>query len=356
MKVAISGLGAMGASLARALRNAKPDIKIAGHDLPEIETQALKKGLIDEIINWPMGCAACELVFLATPIDVIKRQLKELNGTIDQDVIVSDLGSTKAELARFAQDIGFSGCYVGGHPMTGAEKSGMTASNPLMYENAIYVLTPAEDMAADRYNILVEILEKIKARVFIIEPENHDLVMAYISHLPQMIATALVNTVGVKNSLVLPCFSLAAGGFRDLTRIASSSSDIWQPIADSNAGNILRAIDDFIAQLQLSKSALSNLEDDFNQAREFRSNIPAQGKGFLSPLCDILVYVHDEKGVVAKIATSLSKEDIDIRDIELLKIREKEGGVFRLSFESKKRAQEAILILDLIGYKASLKE
>ncbi len=356
MKVVIAGLGAMGASLALALRNSVPDLTIAGYDMPDVASLALNKGIIDEIIMWPTGCRDSAVVFLATPIDVIKQQLSDLNGIVGKNVIVSDVGSTKGELAGHARSIAFSGRYVGGHPMTGAEKSGLAASNPLMYENAVYILAPTNETPRAHYQTLVDLLEKIKARVFIIDPESHDKVLAYISHLPQMIATALVNTVGKRNSASFPCFPLAAGGFRDLTRIASSSSDMWQPIADSNRKNILKAIDDFIKQLQLSKNALADLSDDFNSAKAYRSNIPVQGKGFLSPLSDILVYVNDEKGVVAKIAGALSDKNIDIRDIELLKIREKEGGVFRLSFDSKNRAMDAIKILDSINYKAFLKE
>lgn len=356
MKIVISGLGAMGASLALALRNEIPDIVIAGHDFPEVEQLALREKIIDEIIAWPLGCKNSEVIFLATPIDIIRKQLSELNGIVGSDTIVSDLGSTKAALSMKARRIHFSGCYIGGHPMTGAEKSGLKAANPLMYENAVYVLTPQDDVPLSRFKKLTNLLEKIKSRVFIIDPERHDQVMAYISHLPQMIATALVNTVGEKNSSLFPCFPLAAGGFRDLTRIASSSSDMWQPIADTNSKNILDAIDSFIAQLRLSKKSLADLEKNFSKANDFRSNIPRQGKGFLSPLTDVLVYVNDEKGVIAKIANALFDKGIDIRDIELLKIREKEGGVFRLSFDSEKHAEQAITILESIQYKAFLKE
>jgi len=131
---------------------------------------------------------------------------------------------------------------------------------------------------------------------------------------------------------------------------------MWQPIADTNSKNILDAIDTFIAQLRLSKKSLSDLEKNFSKANDYRSNIPRQGKGFLSPLTDVLVYVNDEKGVIAKIANALFEKGIDIRDIELLKIREKEGGVFRLSFDSEKHAEQAITILESIQYKAFLKE
>jgi prephenate dehydrogenase len=165
-----------------------------------------------------------------------------------------------------------------------------------------------------------------------------------------------MNYVGKKNEVLRNCFELAAGGFQDLTRIASSSATIWQDIISSNSNNVKSAIDGFIEQLSEERDNLENLLKGFESANTFRSRIPQKNKGFISPLTDVLVYVNDQVGVIAKISNALFKKNIDIRDIELLKIREKEGGVFMLSFESRQKAAEAIKILKSIKYNAYIKE
>jgi prephenate dehydrogenase len=358
MEIVIAGLGVMGASLALAIKNSKLDATIIGYDFGPVLKQALDSRIIDrKIVNWPEDCAAADLIILATPIAVIKDHLSALNGIISKNTVVTDLGSTKDEIEKHSRAIEFSGLYIGSHPMTGAEKSGISAANPLLYENAVYILTAAKDsLPYEVSKKLLPMLEAIKARVFFLGPEEHDGTMAFISHLPQMIAVALMNTVGKQNEEISHCFDLAAGGFRDLTRIAASSPEIWQDIVDSNNSNIKDAIDAFIKQLLVEKSNLDNLKSGFEKAHDYRSLIPKINKGFLSPLTDVLVYVDDQKGVVAKISNALFSKKIDIRDIELLKIREKEGGVFMLSFESLEKASEAVEILKSINYNAFIKE
>jgi len=358
MEILIAGLGVMGASLALAIRNALPSAVISGYDLPGIPERALASGVIDHVItDWPGQAAAARLIFLATPIGTIRRHLSELNGVVQPSTVVTDIGSTKAELSALAREIRFSGTYVGGHPMTGAEKKGLEAADPLLYENAVYILNeiPPESEALFE-STLLPVLQAIKARVYRIEPEIHDKILSAISHLPQIMAIALINLAGSRNSEKMPCFELAAGGFRDLTRIAGSSIEVWQDIFDSNKANITETLDQFIAILEQYKSRLQSMRPDFEQANRYREYIPKYGKGFLSPLSDILVYVNDETGVISKISTRLFQENIDIRDIELLKVREKEGGVFRLSFASRGEAGKAINVLSRIGFKAFIRE
>ncbi len=358
MKIVISGLGVMGASLALAIKNNLDDCVVWGYDYPAVRSEARQRGLIDrEAGQWPADCADADIIFLATPIAVIRQHVEQLNGIVGADTVVTDLGSTKKEIEDYCRSIAFSGCYIGGHPMTGAEKNGLDAANPLLYENAVYILTDSVMAAASpARKKLIPLLEKIKARVFILPAADHDRVMAYISHLPQLIAIALVNTVGKCDDGELPFFELAAGGFRDLTRIASSSISIWQDILNSNQKNVKEALELFITFLNEEKERLSSLEGPFAAANRYRKQIPRQNKGFLSPLTDIMVYVNDRSGVIAKISNALFEHDIDIRDIELLKIREKEGGVFRLSFDSMEKAMQAIDVLEEYQFKAFVKE
>ncbi len=348
----------MGASMALALRQNVSTVEIYGYDIPEVMTEARRRNIIDHQINqWPQDCRDADVIFLATPLRIIKKHLQELNDVVNRDCIVTDVGSTKQELKNFAEYINFAGVYVGGHPMTGAEKSGLNAANPLLYENAVYILTcvkeAEESLVKEKLYML---LSKIKARIMLLEADVHDRILAAISHLPQIIAIELVNLVGEKHSDQYPYFQLTAGGFRDLTRIASSPIEIWQDIIASNAQNIRDALQSMIGNLQKAMNNLNNLKSEFNLANQYRNQVPKSNKGFISQLTDVLVYVNDQMGVIAKISNALADQKIDIRDIELLKIREKEGGVFRLSFSTRKEADQAVNILNKIDYRAFIRE
>ena len=358
MRIVISGLGVMGGSLAMAIKQNLSQAVILGFDTDAVLQEALRRNIIDEkITRWPDECAGADIIFLATPLPVLQQQLNDLNGIVDSQTVVSDVGSTKQELASLVNKIDFSGLYIGGHPMTGAEKSGLNAANPLLYENAVYLLS---NVSADNEETarrkLFPVLQAIKARVMLIDAAVHDEILAAISHLPQLLAVELVNLVGEKNSPEQPYFSLAAGGFRDLTRIASSSVDIWPGIIRSNKENVRAVLQQYVRRLQKVLEKLDDLKEEFESANNYRQMVPKESKGFLSPLTDVLVYVTDQVGVVAKISNTLAKKKIDIRDMELLKIREKEGGVFRLSFANRQEAQTAIAVLEAIGYKAFLRE
>ncbi len=341
-----------------ALKQNRSDIYISGYDHSFVAAEAKRMRIIDEVLmEWPQDCAGADVVFLCTPLKIIVRHIKSLHRVVDKGTIVTDIGSTKAELAELVKKIDFSGAYVGGHPMTGAEKSGLKASNPLLYENAIYILTNVNK--ANKTLVgqkLYPLLQSIKARTLLLDAVAHDRIMAAISHLPQILAVALVNLIGKKESEQLPYFELAAGGFRDLTRIASSPFDIWSDIIQSNKDNIDRVLKDFIAILQQLELNLSNLQHEFEQANSLRNRLPKKNKGFLSPLVDVLVYVTDQVGVISKISNALADKGIDIRDIELLKIREKEGGVFRLSFANIREAETAVEVLNSVNFRAYIRE
>lgn len=357
MDITICGLGLMGASLAMAIRQNVPGAIIAGYDHPEVMEVALKKHIIDRQINaWPNDCHNAEIIFLATPQKVILQHLKDLAGVVSEKTIVTDLGSTKEVVYQLLKDLHFPGHFIGGHPMTGAEKSGINAANPLLYENALYVLTTQGTMDPLVGQKLLPLLKSIKAHILIMDPGVHDQIVAVISHLPQIVAIALVRLAGQKNSPEHPYFDLAAGGFRDLTRIASSSSDIWSDIFAFNGKNIEATLGEFIDILGQFKNNINQLGGELRKAVHIRNQIPAKGKGFLFPLTEVMVYVPDQVGVIAKISTVLANSHIDIRDIELLKIREREGGVFRLAFGSLDEAEQAIKVLESINYQASIKE
>lgn len=354
--VCIVGLGAMGGSLGLALKHFSPSVEITGVDLrKEFLDLALTRRAIDQgTKNLAEGVRESEFIFLATPIYSICETLKKLPGLIRPDAIVTDLGSTKVEICRAAKKY-LPNHFIGGHPMTGSELKGIQGSDPYLFQNAVYLLTPLHPNDK-KLNKLARILEKLGALILVTSPELHDQIAAYVSHLPQLVAVALTRTVSEKNKKQPLYKELAAGGFRDLTRIASSPYTMWHDILKSNSSAIRKGLNKFIQRLTSIRKALGtkSLETSFNQAAAFRKKLPFRRKGFIKPLYRVVVGLKDEKGALAHLTDTLAGEDLNISDIELLKVREGFGGSFQLYFAKAEEAERATAALQSAGYEARL--
>jgi prephenate dehydrogenase len=192
------------------------------------------------------------------------------------------------------------------------------------------------------------------AKIYFVDADLHDRIVANVSHLPQLLSVALVNN----SSIIVDGIKFtdfAAGGFREMTRIASSDFSMWESIIDINKEKIFDSIKNFQSYLtrikkQINDSEYEKLADEFENARFNRDEIPKDTKGFLTPLHDLFVFVTDIPGIISKISTALFEKSINIKDIELLKIREGTGGTFRLSFDSENDVKEAKVILEGIGF------
>jgi len=224
----------------------------------------------------------------------------------------------------------------------------------LLFENAVYILS---DSAKDtpQSNAFVALIKQLGSRILFLNPYLHDKVVANVSHLPQLLSVALVNNAN-KNSDEINNLDFAAGGFRDMTRIASSDFNIWEYVLQINKNEVLDTIKTIKNELDKISDGLTNnnsgiLSEMFDSARKIRDEIPKNTKGFLNPLHDIFVYVKDKPGALAEITSELYKSEINIKDMELLKIREGSGGTFKLSFDSFETAQSAKIALNHIGYK-----
>ena len=223
------------------------------------------------------------------------------------------------------------------------------------------MLGPPDKHSAERltqdYAAFVALVEATGARLLVLDAERHDRIAATISHLPQLLATILMNYTAGCNTNDVAFLRLAAGGFRDMTRIASSPFALWRHIRLANEGPILDALGGFAAALQRMRNRI--IEEDldalgaaFAEARRVRDTIPKDTKGFLHPLADIYVYAEDRPGVLAHITGTLFAAEINIKDIELLKIREGTGGAFRLSFSDEAAADAAVIVLENAGCRA----
>lgn len=355
-RLAIIGLGLIGASLAKSLKHISPSIHISAFDFPEILDIALADKTIDKKLDSIQAALDYEIIFLALPIDKSLEVFKTLSPLLKPHHIISDLCSVKGVFADEWRKMKSEGIYIGAHPMSGKEKSGYQNSDNLLFENSIYIISEH----CKKYNALngyIDLIKSTGARVTFLDPYLHDKIVAKVSHLPQLLSVLLVNqTAPTADGIQYTDF--AAGGFRDMTRIASSDFKVWESVLKYNDKEILSAIDSFMNDLIKLKKNITDADSTstgelFNIARTLRDETPINNKGFLDPLFDISVFLKDEPGMISKISTVLFENNINIKDIELLKIREGSGGNFKLYFESKSEANRARIILEGIGFKTN---
>ncbi|MBO9609955.1 MAG: prephenate dehydrogenase, partial [Paenibacillaceae bacterium] len=258
---------------------------------------------------------------------------------------------TKGGVVAVAERLTLPGAhFIGGHPMAGGERSGVEAASSHLYENAIYVLTPLASTPESAYAKLANLLQHTKAQIIRVEAGLHDRVVGAISHLPHVIAAALVNQVRVYDEADPLYSNLAAGGFRDITRIASSDPELWRDILLSNRDVMLRLIDDWNDGIERFRRLIETadgegIEAEFRRSREFRSGLPERRKGILTAQYDIYIDVPDHPGIIGSVASLLGNERINLSNIQIIESREDTPGVLRLSFRSQADLDRATAVL-----------
>ena len=350
-RIAIIGVGLIGGSLGLALKRKGLQGTIIGVDSQDVLEKAKKSKIVDECYTKDKlkeAVSNADLIFICSPIDEIVKLIQTIGKYVKPNTLVTDVGSTKRKIVEAANIHLPADCdFIGGHPMAGSEFRGVEAADPFLFENTTYVLTPSRPVSESTRKAIGELLERIGAKVLLLLPRLHDEIAAAVSHLPQMAAVAMMNLVAGKQSESPHFLKMAAGGFRDMTRIASSPFVIWEDIRNTNADMISEYIDLYIDELKKVKSILDGkeLESYFKDSARNRLSIPKDTKGFLRPQYDISIAVVDTPGIIANIATILANHNINIKDIEVLKIREDEGGTIRLSFSSEHDRETAIELL-----------
>ncbi|WP_068617134.1 prephenate dehydrogenase [Paenibacillus tuaregi] len=361
IKIAIFGVGLIGGSLALSFKG-KPGITVVGHSHREdILHQIIERDVVDTAtLSMEEAVADADFIFLCVPVSQLEPYLQKISSlNLKPGCIITDVGSTKASIASSAEAIKLPGVYfIGGHPMAGSERSGVAAASTLLFENAYYVLTPSAGVPEEAYQRLEELLLHTKARVVRVEPELHDEIVGAISHLPHIIAVALVNQVSDYNAGNTLYRQLAAGGFRDITRIASSDPVIWRDILLSNRNVLLELLSDWNANMEhfielLKSGDGEGIEEAFDKANRFRSELPERRKGAISSLYDLYIDVPDTPGVIGHIATELGVRQINLGNMQIIESREDVPGVMRLSFRQEmdmERAKEHLLTLGYTVY------
>jgi prephenate dehydrogenase len=361
-KVAVVGCGMIGGSIALSLSQSGHQVSIL--DLPQNE-KAIRKQIPLAIITKNIEEICGEnphVIFICVPSDKTIEIVRKVAALAHDGTIITDVAGVKKPVMDAAKEvIPKNMVFVGGHPMAGSEKSGVEAAQPFLFQNAVYVLSPLRNYTEETMSPLLESIQQLGARILFMDATKHDKIAAATSHLPQLLAVELVNLINGFAKRDENFNTLAAGGFRDMTRIASSDFAVWEDVVSSNKENIDDVIEAFIKRLSdlrasVNGGKIKEIEQEFENAKYGRSQIRKSGKGFLHPLYDLYVVVEDKVGVLKDITSTLADSDISIKDIELLKVREGTGGMFRVSFDTEQVMDRAAQILEQKGFQILRKE
>ncbi|WP_176791433.1 prephenate dehydrogenase [Thalassobacillus cyri] len=363
-KVMVAGLGLIGGSLAMSIKS-RQQFHVLGFDTQEETNKlALEKGAVDEICtDFIAGVEQADILILATPIPITLQYIKQLNDmTLRKKLVVTDVSSVKGNVMKQSAEITNRAlAFIGGHPMAGSHKQGIQAAKAHLFENAIYVLTPSEDAALEDVERLKEVLAPTKARFLVFSTEEHDEMTAVISHFPHLIASSLVHQARNWQETHPYLEDLAAGGFRDITRIASSNPILWKDIFLQNRPILISMLEDWIREMEQVKSLLNEsngeaTEEYLMQAKQYRDGLPVKKRGAIPSFYDIYVDIHDQPGALLHVIGHLADKDISIKNIEILEVREGITGVLRISFQSSKEQKESKRVLEDRNYEVTIED
>jgi len=273
-KIGIVGLGLIGGSIALAAREIWPASLVIGVDNKDVLESAMRRHAIDVAADDLVVLAEADLVVLAAPARQNVALLEELDEYVRQPAVVTDTSSTKREIVRAARTLPPRFTFVGGHPLGGAAKGGLEHARADLFRGRPWLLTPTGDGAGVAIEQLSLFVRALGAEPRTIDVEAHDRLMAFLSHLPQLTASALMGVVG--EAVGGEGLALAGRGLADTTRLASSPADIWRDIAATNADEIGRALDTLIAVLQDLRRDLpagDRLTEIFSAARRWRETL-----------------------------------------------------------------------------------
>ena len=316
----VVGLGLIGGSLAVALRDR--GWRVSGSDdRDDVVVAARERDIIDAV-----GVDAdAEITFVAVPVmrgsEVVTEMLASTRG------IVTDVGSVKSPICAAITDPRF----VGGHPMAGSERDGLDGADPNLFEGAIWVLTPDDDADDTVFAQLTSIVSGLGADVVAIAPERHDEIVAVVSHVPHLTAASLMGLAADRSIEHATLLRLAAGGFRDMTRIASGRPDIWLDICNENNTAIVSTLTHLIDELIEMRDAIGSgdrerILDRLTRAREARANLPGR---VVHPenLAEVRVPISDRTGAAAELFTLAGELSVNIANFEVVHVAEDNRGV-----------------------------
>lgn len=316
----VLGLGLIGGSLCAAL--SRRGWAVSGEDAdPGRSAEALSRGLIQQV-----GLdAGADITFVSVPVnslpDQVHRALEATSG------IVTDVGSVKGVVVREVRDPRF----VGGHPMAGSELEGLDGADPDLFEGAVWVLTPSPETSDSAFSFVAEVVNQLGAEVVGLDAERHDSLVAVVSHVPHLTAATLMGLASEKSAEHAALLRLAAGGFRDMTRIASGHPAIWLDICADNRVAIVGELEALITGLQDMRDAVERGDREtlfrrLTHAREARANLPSRIAS-LAELAEVRIPIPDRPGSAAEIFTLAAELGVNIPDFEVVHSPEGDRGI-----------------------------
>ncbi|RYL94894.1 prephenate dehydrogenase [Sporolactobacillus sp. THM7-4] len=363
--VLIAGLGLIGGSIAESIRKEHPGIKIVGFDTDRKTLgEAMQRGIIEETAtSLQEGARDADWIILCAPVSAILSMIEQLStANLKHDVIVTDVGSTKRYIMLQADHYLRGKChFIGGHPMAGSHKSGVSAAKADLFENAYYFLVQAADQEEAPVQKLEDLLKGTHAKFFRVTPETHDKIVGIISHFPHLIAASLVLHLANHPIEGANLRMLAAGGFRDITRIASSDPTMWADIVTYNRDYLLTLLDEWTNEMEGLKEMLMDgnrkaFHNFFKQAKLFRDGFPKKEKGAIPGFYDLYIDVPDKPEVISKVTGYIGREGVNLTNLEIIEARENVSGVMRLSFQDAGGREKARHILQKNGYHTYLND
>lgn len=372
-KIQIIGLGLIGTSVGFALKNS--GYFVTGFD---IDSERIKTALEIGAIDAGGLDFSADLAFVAVPVKrvvpiaklflgkniefsedlaiiVAERDQSLAKGSFNQEMIITDVAGIKATVAGEVTDKRF----IGGHPMAGSERLGPQGADPKLFEGATWVLTPTEHTDHDAFMKLSSLIRQMGAEVVSLEPDRHDRLVATVSHVPHLTAANLMLLAHEQSFSEAALLRLAAGGFRDMTRISAGDPEIWPDVLLDNAPAVIAALNSLIGKLSSMRSLIEEkkrpeLYEILQQAQVARRNLPRRG---LAPedLVEIATVITDQPGVLAEITTLLGKEGINLYNLEIVHPGETKNGVLVMVIERKELNRAQSLLSDK-GYALDAKE
>lgn len=354
-RILIIGLGLIGGSLALAIKSSYPQAVIRGFD---VNQQAVKLARSLQIIEEDAAelhdaVDDADVIIVAAPVESSMTLLEELASLpLKEGAIITDVGSTKQTIVQQGEKLDKKGVtFIGGHPMAGSHKTGVEAARERLFENAFYILTPGKSTPDSKLIQLQNLLKGTKAKFIQLDPATHDRFAGLVSHLPHIIASSLVHQIEEAGKEEPMVQQLAAGGFRDITRIASASPTMWRDILIHNKAALLPMIKEWKQNISNVETMLENenadaIYDFFAEAKSSRDRLPSKKKGAMLPFYDLFVDIPDHPGVISDVTGLLAKESISITNIRIIEAREGIMGVLRLSFLSESDLVSAKALLE----------
>ena len=352
------GLGLIGGSIAKTIRKFHPDYRLIAFDK---DRSALAEAVSLNVINGICDIEDeqlynCDYLFLCAPVEFNVEYMDKIKASLGENCILTDVGSVKNVIHEKVTELGLEGRFIGGHPMAGSERSGFSNSSDHLLENAYYIITPGGEVALEKISDFTELISSLGAIPLVITAEEHDFITAGVSHLPHIVASALVNLVNLLDNDAQYMKMIAAGGFRDITRIASSSPVMWEQICLENQKNISTVLDEFIRMLIQIRCSIDNKEADnifdmFASSKDYRDSIDIIDNSLIPRSYVLYIDVADEAGAIATIATILATEKVNIKNIGIIHNREFEDGVLKIEFYTDAALEQAKVLLTKRNYK-----